>query len=294
MAISAETRRRIQSEFPAFASLLGIPDVANVLGRAIDEGWDIGKLQANLYATGWWKRNTESQRNAYILLKSDPASYKREVKNIRGAMYSEARRLGTRLSAAELHWLSTQAFNEGWSAEQITRKLIGVGGKRDAAGGGTIRQQASQIVALGKAYGQVVTGKNALTAARRIAVGDKTVEGYKNQFHERALWKYAAQGNEMIVSGLKQGFTLAEVMNPTLSLVAEELELNPDTFDLNSGLAHKLINFRDPETNQYRIPTDSEAIQFARSQGQWRDTGRAKSLVTEAVNGIAQYMGAKR
>jgi hypothetical protein len=293
VAISAETRSRIQSEFPAFASLLGIPDVANVLGRAIDEGWDIGKLQANLYATGWWKRNSEAQRNAYILLKTDPGSYRRNVQQIRTAMTSEARRLGIRASFAELTWLSTQGYNEGWSTEEITRRLIQVGGKRDAAGG-SIRANASQIYAMAQAYGITISGKNALSAAKSVAMGDKTLDGLKNSFHERALWKYAAQGNEMIVNGLKQGMTLAEVMDPTLSLVAEELELNPDSFNLGSGLAKQLINFRDPETKQYRMPTDSEAIQFARSQGQWRDTGRAKSLVTEATNGIAQYMGAKR
>ena len=112
MAIDAATRDRIISDYPAFASLLDIPDIANLLSRAATEGWDIGKLQANLFATGWWRTHNEAQRNAAILYRTDRASYTRQVGGIAANMRSEINRLGMNIthaySWATLMWAGTQ------------------------------------------------------------------------------------------------------------------------------------------------------------------------------------------
>lgn len=291
MALDRATIERIQSDFPAFASLLAIPDIANILARAVEEGWDAGKLQANVYATSWWKRNTESQRNAAILKATDPASYNRQADQIRANIQSEANRLGTALSSAEALFLSRRAFNEGWTTEEITRQIVATG-RKHGFGAGTVRKTSQDIVALSKAYGINVSKQWADNYATRIAFGEKTMDTMQSYFQDAALARYG--DNLLVKRGLEQGHTLADIMEPTLSLVAHELELGAGAqFDLTTGIGAAVINYRDADTGQLRPMTDSEALQYARSDRRWRDTNGAKSLATEASNAIARYMGQK-
>lgn len=291
MALDQATIQRIQSEFPAFASLLSIPDVAGILARAVTEGWDVGKLQANLYATDWWKRNTESQRNAAILQRTDPASYNRQANAIRANIMSEAGRLGARLTESETLMLSRLAMNSGWSADEITRQIVAVG-RRRSFGAGSIRQIADDIMALSKAYGIGISQTWADSNASRIAYGEKTMDWMKDYFTRTAEARYGQ--NAAVKQGLAAGHTLADIMEPTLSLVAKELELGSGAqWDLTKGMAQKIINYKDVDTGQIRPMTDSEAVQFARSDRRWRDTNGAKSMVTQTTNAIARFMGEK-
>lgn len=290
MAIDQATRQRIQSDYPAFAALLDIPDVANILAQAATEGWDIGKLQANLYATSWWRSHTEAQRNAQILYRTDKASYERNANQIRANIQAEAGRLGARLTSAEILMLSRQAYNGGWSPEEITRNIVTTG-RRRAWGAGQIKRDGDEIIALSKAYGIPVSRTWADTFASRIAWGEKTMETIQSDFAERTIAKY--KSNSQIVKGIQGGMTLKEVIEPTLNLFAEELEMSNPQWDLNTGDAAKMINYKDVDTGELRVMTDAEAQQFARSDRRWRDTNRSKAMVTDVTNGIARFMGAK-
>lgn len=284
------TRDRIRSDYPAFASLLDIPEIANLLGKAATEGWDIGKLQANLYATKWWRTHSESARNAAILYRTDPRSYNRQANALRQTILSEAQRLGARLSSAETLFLSRWATNEGASPEEITRAIIGVG-RRRSWHGGIITRTGDEIVALSKAYGVPVTKAWADSFGARIAMGEQTMDTVQADFQSRTLAKYAS--NKQVVEGIKNGQTLLEVVEPTLNLVAQELEMGSVQWDLNEGMAQKVINYKDVDSNEFRIMNDSEAVQLARSDRRWRDTNRSKAMVTETTNAIARFMGQK-
>lgn len=290
MAIDPGTLDRIRSDYPAFASLLDIPDIANLLARAAKEGWDIGKLQANLFNTSWWRTHSESQRNAAILYRTDRASYNRQVGQIAANIRSEANRLGAQLSAAEVNYMAAGAFNAGMEPQEITRKIVELGRKR-AWGAGEIARTGDQIIALSKAYGVPIGKTWADTYASRIAFGEKTMEAVQADFQNRALNKYA--NNSQVKQGLLSGQTLLEVVEPTLNLVADELEMGSMQWDLNEGLAQKVINYKDVDSGELRIMTDSEAVQLARSDRRWRDTNRGKTLVTDATNAIARFMGQK-
>lgn len=292
MAVSAELRRRISEDYPAFAWLLDIPEVGNLLGTAANEGWGLTKLQAKLYATSWWKRSSESSRQWNTLAATDPATANEQIGLTERAMRREADRLGVRLTGNEYRFLTIMSKLRGWNADDITANILKAGAGRDYKAG-RVRVLAGELQALGKQYGVPVSAKWTFTQASKIAAGRQTLEGLANHFRERALWKAAAEGNEQIVRGLEKGMTLWEVMEPTIGRVAEELEVDIDTFDLTEGWGHQLLNYKDKDTGKIRMMNDSEAIQWARSQRQWRDTDRARSMTAELADGITRKMGAR-
>lgn len=289
MALDQATRERIQSEFPAFASLLDIPDVANVLVKAAQEGWDIGKLQANLYATRWWKTTSESQRNAAILYRTDRASYERNADQIRRNIQAEASRLGSRLTAAEIMMLSRRAYNEGWSPEEITRQVVTIGKRRSGSDAGQISRDMDLIRAMSRNYGVGVSTQWVRHNAQRVAMGDMTMDGLQSWFNDHARVRFA--DNTLIQRGLQEGKTVMEIVEPTLNLVAEELEMSTVEWDLTQGIGQKVLNYKDVDTGQMRPMTDAEAVQMARSDRRWRDTNRGKTMATDLTNAISRKMG---
>lgn len=292
--MSPELRDRIARDYPAFASLIDLPDVGGVLERAATEGWDIGTLQANLYATPWWKTQSETQRNAAILYATDPQSYNRQLEQKYTDMATEARRLGYQIDDGTLRWNATRALNEGWSAQEITNTLISAWATSGSPmHPGQMAATTNQMVAFAEAYGVAIPVEMARNLAVQIAKGEQTVDGAKQYFFNTALWNAASQGNEQIKQGLEAGFTVRDILQPTLGLVAQELEIPAETLSLTEGLGQQLYNYRDPDTNTYRVMTQSEATQLARSQTEWKKTNRAESVVAEATNAISQFMGVK-
>jgi hypothetical protein len=293
--VDQATIDRIRTDFPAYANLLGIPEIADLLGRAAAEGWDITKLQANLYASTWWTGQSEAQRNSAILQRTDPGQWQSRFENLYWNINDEVKRLGQVWGHETLIWYATRALNEGWDATMTTRQILAE--MRRQGGGeinpGVIAANHNSINFMARQYGVAIPEAMARQLAYDVAGNANTMEGVKQYFFNQALWNAASQGNEQLEAGLRNGYTVWDIMAPTLGLVAEELEIPVDTLDLTKGLGQQVYNYRDPETNKIRIMTQSEATQFARSQEQWRHTNRAEGIVAETTNAISRFMGVK-
>ncbi len=116
-----------------------------------------------------------------------------------------------------------------------------------------------------------------------------TLDGVRAEMIQRAKGKYAK--NSGLIHGLDRGLTVWDIMQPVVGRVSEELGISPDTFDLTAGWGQQLVNFKDSETGELRLMNDTEATQWARSQRQWRDTGNARSLASQLVDGMTQKFG---
>lgn len=284
---------RIRSDFPAYANLLDIPEVADLLSRAAAEGWDISKLQANLYASAWWTTQSESQRNAAILYRTDPQQYNRSLEKIYTDMRLEANRLGFQIDENTLRWNATRALNEGWSAAEITKEIVAAMQRTGQFTPGTVSANVNALMAMAEQYGVGIPVEMAQRLAFEIASNQQTMEGAKQYFFNQALWTAASQGNEQLKEGLMAGYTVRDIMAPTLGLIAEELEIPVNTISLTEGIGSQIYNYKDPTTGQVRVMNQTEATSFARSQPEWKKTNRAGGVVSETVNAISQAMGVK-
>lgn len=292
MAIDAALRQRIAEDFPAFRWLLDVPEVGDLLGKAATEGWDITKLQAQLYATRWWRTTTETQRQAQTLRATDPASYQEKLAQQRNLIYQEASRLGVRLHPNEVKWLQVLATDNAWSTAQITKAVAEiVSSKPQRLAGGELAASIKDVNALVKSYAYGVTEKTKRDWAVKIASGSMTIDGIRSMLADGAKRRYG--DNAALVSAIDQGMTVDEYMAPTAALIAQELELNADAIDWLNPTYNKVLRFTDPSSGTMRTMTDGEAVQWARSQGRWRDTGGGKELASQLVDGLTRKMGAR-
>jgi hypothetical protein len=291
MALSAATRERIRNEFPAFAYLMNHPDIANTLGRAIEEGWDPGKLQANLMATGWWKRHGESARAWDTIVGTDPATAARQRKGKWYEVELEAGRLGVTLTAAQRIQIGEGALRNQWSEAEMRRAILQYG-KPGKYAAGQVRVSQQEIIAMAKEFATPLAHSVAWNWSRRIAEGSMTMDAVRSELVNQAGWRFASHTG--ITRALQQGQSVRDFMAPVIGRVAEELGINPDSFDLTTGWGKELVNHKDSETGDFRVMNDTEAIQWARGQRQWRDTGNARQLSTQLSQAITEKMGVRK
>jgi len=292
--VAAALRQKLAAEFPAYVWLADNPEIGPLLERAVNENWDITTLQGNLYATSWWKRTSQTARTWQTTVATDPAEARRQREMRRVEVVNEVRRLGGRLNTNEINWVIENSLGQGASREQITSAILQIirHTRRGISDAGDIRRFTQEVQQLSREYAFRIAPSQQLDMAYRLAGGSMTLDDVQAQMIERAKDKYAK--NTGIVRGLERGMTVWDVMQPVLTTVSDELGISADSFDLTAGWGAQLTNWKDSETGEFRMANETEAIQWARSQRQWRDTGNARSLATQAAQAITEKFGARK
>lgn len=293
MAISAATRKRIREEFPAFAYLLNEPDVAGVLGRAIEEGWDVGKLQSNLYATSWWRRHSETSRNWSTLVATDPAEAGRRRQEMGNRVANEARRLGVKYRSTDLIIIMETALKRGYTDSQITQAIAHLGRKRGFAKAGALRANINDLRALGKQYAINLSAPSLQNFAIAMATGRLDEDGLRAYISGKAVQSLDPQGkNEVLRRGINMGLTVRDVYSGVIETVANELEVDDSRIDLADNYWGKLVRYKDEE-GVSRPMNETEAIQWARGQTAWQHTNSSKESYAGLANAITTKWGMK-
>jgi len=86
----------VKAQYPAFAGLMSIPDIADLMTMAQAQNWTSTQLQAALYDTQWWKSTPETGRTWQIKKLTDPASASQQTLNT-----------GNQIAALAQGWVST-------------------------------------------------------------------------------------------------------------------------------------------------------------------------------------------
>jgi len=86
------------------------------------------------------------------------------------------------------------------------------------------------------------------------------------------------------------GQSLRTAANPYLRVLADELELDPETFDLNDNLAQKVLNSVDDSGN-FKPVSLYDAKLAARKDERWKYTGQARQEYTDIGNTILRDFG---
>lgn len=293
MALDAATKRRIRTEFPAFAYLLNEPEVAGVLGRAITEGWDPGKLQANLYATRWWRTHSETSRNWSTLVATDPAEAGRQRQEMLTRIDNEARRLGVKYRGGDLIVIMETALKRGYTDAQITQAIAHLGRKRGFNSAGDLRASMNDLRAMGKQYAINLSAPSLQNWAIAMNTGRLTEDGLRAHFQQMALRSLDPQGkNEVLKRGLNMGLTVRDVYSGVIETVASELEVDASRIDLADNYWGKLVRFKDDEGVQ-RPMNETEAIQWSRSQTAWQQTNGARESYAGLANAMTTKWGLK-
>lgn len=204
-----------------------VPELKKILAKAVDGQWTADRFQAELKNTGWWEKNSKSSREAKVLEKSDPATYKAKLEAARVQAKQMAVELGAILSDSRVEELAKNMIHFDWNEAQIANFLGRYVDFFDKGVlGGVAGQAAREIRRQAYDLGIRVTEESILNNAQYIVRGVTSMQKVQAGLRQQAAGLYPAFAEQ-----INAGASMHDIAQPYIQVMSTELGI-PDT-DIN-------------------------------------------------------------
>lgn len=212
-------------------------------------------------------------------------SKKDRAKVLAASISDRAKQLGLSFSTEEIANIAKWAVDKNWDQTVIDDALL-VGVDWNKVTGGDLTAGADMMKAMGANYMIPVTTDQAHDWSLRIAKGELTQQGVDSMLQQQARARFSWMG-DLIDQGVKPSDYFAPVKN----MIANTLEVTPDSIDLMDPKWIGLAEVRDPKTGQTRAATLNEAMLAARKKPEWQNTRNAQEYAAQAGQMLGNIFG---
>ena len=236
---------QITSEFPAFAPLLQIPEIADLLIKASTPGaqWSPQKLQAEIQGTNWWKTNSDSAKAWQVTKLVNPSTAAQSQAASAAGILSLAGQEGIVLTPEQVANLAGQANEHAWTADQLQQQ-IGAQAQFGKVKAGTIQSTANTLGGIAQSYGVPLSSQTAFAWAQKIAEGTATQEGFQAYAQDQAKLHFPT-----LAKHIDQGMTVKQLADPYLQIAAQTLGVDPNAIDISQPKWAAALQHRDATGN---------------------------------------------
>jgi hypothetical protein len=251
----------------SYAFFKSQPELMKKLKEAVGGQWTPEKFQAEIKNTGWWKKNSETVRQAQVLQKTDPATYKAQMEAARVAAQQMAVKAGAVLSDKNVEKLAKNLVWYGWQEAQVQNFLGQYIKFQDGEVlGGMAGQVAKAIKNEAYKNGVAVTKQSVLNNAQYVIRGLTTMEKIQASLREQSAGLYPAFAEQ-----IKAGASVQDLAQPYIQLVASELGLPETDVSVFSPKVKQALN-RTNAQGQPEAMNLSDFTQVVRNDPAWRRT----------------------
>lgn len=266
------------------------PELKQLFDLAVKKTWTPERFVAELRDTKWFKKNAVSVRNAILQETADPATYKQRVQQMTATVVDTwGATFGATMDRDEIKQWAETAYRMGWSEAQLVdhmtrsvnyRKLL-----RNKQLGGTAQETKTKLEALGRAYGLNPGNKFLANQVERIVEGRDTFEAAAARLKDWAKREYKAYAAE-----LDGGATMEEIAAPYVNRMAELLELNPETVNVQRKLIQKALRNRNEKGETVPMGLD-DFEDMIRKDRRWQYTENAREQAMSVTEGLLRDFG---
>lgn len=269
----------------AYSFLNSIPELKTLFGKMVNETWTKERFGAELRNTKWWQENSDTQRQIQQMKKTDPATYQAQLAAAKIQVQQLAGEMGAAIPPAKLSKIAAQVLETG-ASEDVLRNTLG--GYVDFQRG-TLRGEAGAYSnSIQKyAYDQGITLDDQTVKNQAALIGRKlaTESDFQNQIVQQAASAYPGYKSQ-----LEAGQTIRDIANPYIQIMAQELDLTPDSITLQDPLIKQALN----GLNSTGKPTGMDQTTFMgrlRSDPRWGGTQQAQDKVMSVGLDVLKSMG---
>lgn len=262
------------------------PELKKLLGEAVAGQWTPEKFTAELKNSKWWETTSETRRQAQILEKTDPATYKAQLSAAQADLAQKAVEMGAILSPKALAQGAKSVLTLGWNDAQI-QNFLGqyvdfndkhvIGGQAGAA----YQSIVGAAYDLGlKADDQTVRNQVAYISRGLTSLQD-VIAGYQHQ----AAGAYPAFADQIMA-----GQRVSDIAQPYVQALAQEMNV-PDTginpFDPKIKNA---LNFKN-DKGEFQPMSLQDFTTQLRSDPDWAKTPAAIGNTMTIGRQVLKQMG---
>ena len=270
----------------AYAFLEGNKELRKLFSQAVKETWTADKFQAEVRDTAWWKKNSETMRQAEITRKTDPATWEAMVEAESIKIRQLAAEVGAAIPAKKFKHLVETALRTGLDEDGLRNVL---GKYVDFTKNGTLQGEAGMHEFTMKQYaadmGLKIDDQTIKNQAQRVIRKVATTQDFESEMREHAKSMYPSYAQQ-----IDSGMTMKDVASPYIQMMSQTLDL-PDTgITVFDPLIKQALNGLSSDGK----PTGLSLTDFQqklRSDTRWRTTGEAQNSMMGVGKAVLQDFG---
>jgi hypothetical protein len=249
----------------SYAFFKSQPELWKMLNKAVEGQWTPDRFQAEVKNSNWWKKNSDTVRQAQVLQKTDPATYKATIEAARVAAQQMAVKAGAILSEKQVNELARNMVHFDWQDAQVQNYLGQyikftdqhvLGGMAGAAAK-AIKEEAYK-------NGVSVTEQSILNNAQYLVRGLTSMEKITASMREQSAGLYPAFADQ-----IRAGASIQDLAQPYVQVVAQELGVPSTDVDAFSPKVRQALGRADAKGQPQ--PMDLNAFtQLVRNDPKWR------------------------
>lgn len=280
----------LRAEAPLVAAIVtSVPELQTIFNSAVSQSWSVDKFIAAIQNSKWWQTTSDSARQAFALMKSDPATWNQNVDNLQASLFNTAALLGATLTQAQANAIAVDAITNGYSnndamirakMEQYVQPVSGVHFGGEAGTDETTLRQGLRDMGL------FIPEQDLQGMIRDIIGGKTTVQaalaGYRTMA-QSAFPAYTAM--------IQQGQNVSDIAAPFIARGQQLLEQGPGQMNIYSPQIQSALKYVDPKTGK---PTPMPMFQFEnalRKDPAWLGTDNAQDSFMSVAHQVLTNFG---
>jgi hypothetical protein len=270
----------------SFAFLNSIPDVKKIFDQAVAGTWTADKFQAALRDTAWWKKTSDTARQAQLQKTTDPATYKATMDATKLQVQMLASKMGAAVPTSQLDKISESVMNSGLDEDGI-RQVLGqyVSFTKDGTLTGEAGMHAYTMKQFAYANGVSIDDQTLKNQAALVVKKLSTTQDFESQVREQAKSAYPGYAAQ-----IDAGQNMQDIAQPYIQTMAKELEIPATSLNMQDPTIKTAMN----GLNKDGKPTGKNLLDFEnqlRNDPRWAKTKNAQDATMNAGFNVLQSMG---
>jgi hypothetical protein len=264
------------------------PELQGLFNTAVAETWDPAKFSAKVRETQWYKTHSESWRQNEVLKLTDPTTYATKQEQAKTSFYAMATSMGADISGGQADALAQQAFDLGWSEQQVRNVLTGYINMSSPNFGGVAGAAADQLREYATQMGVRMDDGSIQNWARMEAQAGGTGGGV--QMGKQFILQNAVSAFPPLAQRLQAGETVDQIISPYKQSMSNILEVSGDSLDaFDPTIRGAILN-----KNKDGSPGTQSLWEFEnnlRKDARWLKTSNAQNSVMSTARKVLTDFG---
>jgi len=279
----------LQSEYPLVAALISsVPELEDKYKQAIVNQWSTDQFIAAVQNSTWWATHSDTARQVFALMKTDPATYQQNINNLYASIQQMSSQLGATMTQSELHQFAVDALFGGYDQNQamlnqkFSQFIKPVSGNHFGGQAGSYEDQIRQAM---RDMGVFIPEGQLDTQIKQIVGGQSSVQTVLAQLRTQAASMYPAYASQ-----INSGMNVSDIASPYIGRAQQLLEMGPGAMNIQSPLVKQALQYMGPDGKPTAMPMyDFENA--VRKDPRWLQTDNAQDSFMANAHRVLQDFG---
>lgn len=270
----------------AYGFLNSNKELKSLFKKAVDGTWTADKFQAEMRDTAWWKKNSNTRREAQVMKNTDPATWNAQMDAAKIQVRQLAAQIGAAIPEGKLAKIAQNMIETGADEDQMRYAL---GEYVNFTKDGTLKGEAAMHEYTMKQYaasmGITIDDQTIKNQAQRVIRKVATTQDFEDQVRQQAKSMFPGYEDQ-----IDAGSTIKDIAAPYMQMMGNELELPDTSINVVDPIIKKAMNGLDAKGRPAGVSlTDFQ--QQLRSDPRWRNTQKAQNNAMQTGVKVLQDMG---